>query len=83
MGCSLFLLDPVQQYFEIIKQLVFLLINMHSSLQIPLALSGYCIGGKILEDTESEILNTVIQPQFPMTITANRNCLQKLVYSLQ
>ena len=50
MGCRLLLLDPVQQYFETVKQLVFLLINMHSSLQMPLAFPGYCIGGKIQED---------------------------------
>lgn len=52
MGCSSVLLDPVLQYFEVVKQLVFLLINMHSGLQTSLAFSG--IGGEIQEDPEDE-----------------------------
>lgn len=52
MGWSLVLLDPVQQYFDVVKQLIFLLINRHSGLQMPLALPG--IRGKIQEDPENE-----------------------------
>lgn len=52
MGWASVLLDPVLQYFDIEKQLVFLLINRHSGLQIPLALPG--IRGKIQEDPENE-----------------------------
>jgi len=52
--------------------LVFLLINMHSSLQNPLAFPGYCTGGKIQEDPEKETLNTLtdsLQRQLQQTIT--------------
>lgn len=52
IGCSLVLLDPVLQYFDTVKQLIFPLINKHSGLQIPLAFPG--IGGEIQEDAENE-----------------------------
>lgn len=52
MGCSSVLLEPVLHYFDIVKQLISLLINRHSGLQIPLAFPG--IGGKIQEDPANE-----------------------------
>lgn len=51
LGSSV-LLDPILQYFDTVKQLIFLLINRHSALQIPLAFPG--IGGKMQEDPENE-----------------------------
>lgn len=67
------LLGPILQYFDMVKQLIFLLINRHSGLQIPLAFPG--IGGKMQEDPENET-HTLIHQQLPKKMKANLNCLQ-------